>query len=183
LRYKPYFMPSGGGVTVSGGEPLLQAAFVTELFRGLKDAGIHTCLDTAGDYTFLESSLLDQLLQVTDLVLLDIKHTKPHKHRVLTGRSDIPAPVFARLLKQRSIPVWLRYVVVPGYTDDEAAVSAFKELAASLSNVQNIEFLPFHKMGEYKWKALNLPYKLSSVEPPSEEFMARLSKGEQPHPA
>lgn len=177
LRFKPYFDSSGGGVTVSGGEPLLQAAFVAELFSRLKVAGVHTCLDTTGDFPdALEGPVLDRLIELTDLVLLDIKQTQKEKHRLLTGRGDIPSLKFAEYLEKKRVPVWLRYVIVPGYTDGQQDIEAFKDLASHLSNVEKTEYLPFHKMGEYKWKALNLPYALSHVEPPSAHFMAQLSR-------
>ena len=175
LRYIPYFESSGGGVTVSGGEPLLQAAFVAQFFRKLKQEGVHTCLDTSGYIpTQTEPAVLDELISYTDLVLLDVKHADPEAHHIITGHSNCKSLHFAQLLEQHQTPVWLRYVVVPGYTDHLNDISAFQNYAASFSNVQKIEYLPFHKMGEYKWDALNLPYQLKDVQPPTPEFMSSL---------
>lgn len=175
VRYKPYFESSGGGVTISGGEPLLQTAFVAGLFSLLKKEGIHTCLDTAGWLPpSVEHSSLMELIGLTDLVLLDIKHTDENQHKALTGQTGLKTLEFARLLEKHHIPVWLRYVIVPGYTDRPKDLEAFRELAFGLSNVEKVEYLPFHKLGEYKWEALGLPYRLGRVEPPDAEFMTRL---------
>ena len=117
LRDKPYFSSSGGGVTVSGGEPLLQAEFVTELFKELKSIGIHTCLDTSGNLPI--TSQIKELLQYTDLVLLDIKHINSEKCQELTGLTNDHELSFAKYLSSHNIPVWIRQVLVPGYTDDK----------------------------------------------------------------
>ncbi len=174
LRYKPYFESSGGGVTVSGGEPLLQAPFVAGLFRLLKKENIHTCLDTSGFSPNTDPALLDELLAYTDLVLLSVKHMDSAEHFRLTGQSNHETLGFARHLSEHHIPVWLRYVIVPGYTDGPEDIKKFTAFASSLTNVQKIEYLPFHKMGEYKWQALCLPYRLKSVQPPAPAFMAAL---------
>lgn len=172
VRYKPYFDSSNGGVTISGGEPLLQAQFVLELFTSLKKEGIHTCLDTSGySQTPIGHELLDQLLAVTDLVMLDIKHINSEEHRKITGQTNDEILEFSHYLEKKQIPVWLRYVVVPGFTDDLADLKLFKAFASSLSNVEKVEFLPFHKIGEYKWQALNLPYLLTDVPPPAKGFI------------
>jgi pyruvate formate lyase activating enzyme len=176
LRYKPYFEASGGGVTISGGEPLLQAGFVLELFRRLKEAGIHTCLDTSGFIpSNTETALLNDLIFNTDLVLLDVKHPDPFVHRRITGHGNSEPRRFAEMLKEHNTSVWLRYVVVPGYTDNADAIIALKKYAASFSNIEKVEYLPFHKMGEFKWEALGLPYELKNVQPPAPEFMLTLA--------
>lgn len=174
LRFKPYFEHSGGGVTVSGGEPLLQAAFLAEFFQALKDDSIHTCLDTSGHFDPEDREAVCRLLESTDLVMLDIKHTQPDAHKRLTGSTWDQVHAFLDLIKANKTPLWLRYVVVPGYTDAPEQVKAFKHLADELPNIEKTELLPFHKMGEYKWKALGIPYALEDTMPPSEETMHRL---------
>ncbi|MCX7773902.1 MAG: pyruvate formate-lyase-activating protein [Clostridia bacterium] len=177
MRFKPYFEPSGGGVTVSGGEPLLQMPFVKELFKLLRKEGIHTCLDTNGSYP--ESTTckeLDELLSYTDLVLLDIKHMNPESHKALTGFGPQKTLHFAKRLAEKGIPVWLRYVVVPGLTDSPEDLRAFKDFSSQQPNVEKVEYLPFHKLGEYKWEALGLSYSLKEVLPPSQDFMNTLQK-------
>lgn len=163
-RYIPYFKNSGGGVTVSGGEPLIQVDFVTELFKLCKQEGIHTAIDTSGNTRRIEgtdvSTKIDNLLDVTDLVLLDIKHIDAAKHKIITGTSNSPILNLANYLDKRKIPVWLRYVVVPGLTDDEQSIKKLSEFLGGLSNIEKIELLPFHKIGEYKWKELDFNYTL-----------------------
>ncbi len=172
-RYKPYFEKSGGGITVSGGEPLMQVDFVTELFRRCKEEGIHTALDTNG---YACGAKRDTLLEYTDLVLLDIKHMNNTVHRVLTGFSNDSTLGFAQHLDHKNIPIWLRYVVVPGLTDDEINIRKLKAFIDGLTNIEKIELLPFHKMGEYKWKELNLDYTLSDTLEATVEDMERIRK-------
>ena len=171
LRYKPYFITSGGGVTVSGGEPLAQAEFLTELFSLLKKEGIHTCIDTAGSYKVTPE--IDKLLDVTDMVLLDIKHIDPKKAIELTGMDNKNNLDFARLLDERNIPVWIRQVLVPGYTDNEEDLRKEKEFIDSLSNVKKVEILPYHNLGKFKWTDLGLKYYLEEVEPPTSEEISK----------
>ncbi len=158
-RYVPYFKNSGGGITVSGGEPLVQVEFIAELFKKCKEEGIHTAVDTNG---FVESNsdAVNALLDYTDLVLLDIKHIDDEKHKSLTGCTNEKGLQFAQHLSEKKIPVWLRYVVVPGLTDFELDVKRLGKFIEGLSNIENIELLPFHKIGEYKWKELEIDYKL-----------------------
>jgi pyruvate formate lyase activating enzyme len=158
-RYLPYFSSSGGGVTVSGGEPLAQIDFVTELFKRCRQEKIHTALDTSGYYL----APAEQLFDYTDLVLLDIKHINLLKHTEITGQSNEKAIQLARYLSLRNIPVWIRHVIVPGLTDDESSLSLLGRFIKTLNNVQKIELLPFHKTGEFKWHSLGLEYKLSST--------------------
>ncbi len=166
LKYKNYFT-GGGGITVSGGEPMLQAAFVQELFTLLKAKGIHTALDTSGIMFSAESPrTFDGLLAVTDLVLLDIKHIDDSEHKKLTGHSNKNILAFAGYLAQINKPVWIRHVLVPGITDDDGCLSRLKAFISSLSNVQKVEVLPYHTMGEVKYKKLGIPYALEGVRPP-----------------
>ena len=155
-----------GGVTVSGGEPLLQAEFVEETFQKCKESGLHTALDTAGAKV---TDRIKSLLEYTDLVLLDIKCMDEDVHQRLTGQPLEPTLEFARYLDDQDIPVWIRYVVVPGITDDEALVRNHAKFVASLSNVQKVELLPYHKMGIGKYEKLGLEYPLKNLEPPTEK--------------
>ncbi|MFD1848697.1 pyruvate formate-lyase-activating protein [Oceanobacillus bengalensis] len=177
--YLPFFKSSGGGVTVSGGEPLLHTKFLIELFKELKSRGIHTALDTAGGCfstspSFLES--LDELLSLTDLVLLDIKQIDPEKHKVLTGLSNEHILAFANYLKEKDIPVWLRHVLVPGHSDHDEDLIRLADFIRNLTNVRKVEVLPYHKLGVYKWEALGLRYPLEAVEPPTTERVKNAEK-------
>lgn len=160
-RYIPYFMKTGGGVTVSGGEPLLQIEFLIELFKECKKENIHTAIDTNGSVTIDER--LDELLSLTDLVLLDIKHMDVEAHIKLTGTQNNSTINFAKYLRDKQISTWLRYVVVPGLTDDEASIRQLGKLIQSLQNITSIELLPFHKLGEFKWKELGITYNLENT--------------------
>lgn len=172
-RYVPYFKNSGGGITVSGGEPLVQAEFIIELFKKCKEDGIHTAIDTNG-FVDSNSDVVNALLDYTDLVLLDIKHIDNEKHKSLTGCSNENVLKFAKHLSERKIPVWLRYVVVPGITDFEPDVKKLSKFIGSLSNIENIELLPFHKTGEYKWKELGLDYKLYDTQPANDNDIEKV---------
>jgi pyruvate formate lyase activating enzyme len=165
-KYINYMKFSGGGITVSGGEPTLQAEFVTELFKKCKDLGIHTALDTSG---FIDLDKVKELLEFTDLVLLDIKHAVDEKHRKLTGVSNEKVKKFALYLSESQIPVWIRYVLVPGYTDDENDLRIAADLIGDLKNVEKIEVLAYHNMGSYKWEKLGEKYPLEGVESPGEK--------------
>jgi len=176
LRYRSWFDASGGGVTVSGGEPLLQAAFVTELFGRLKHAGIHTALDTNGDWQEEPDGgrKLEALLSVTDLVLLDIKHPDPEAHLALTGAEAASTLHFLDCLRQRSLPTWLRYVVVPGLTDSPPAIASIRRLKDTHPNVTGIQWLPYHRMGIFKWHEAGIPYTLEEVPAADAAFMDQL---------
>lgn len=167
LNYKSYMDNSGGGVTVSGGEPLVQAEFVTELFKKLKELGIHTALDTAGSLPL--SPAIKELLKYTDLVLLDIKHIDDEKAKKLTGFSNKNNLDFAKYLNNVNIPVWIRQVLVPGYTDDKFDLQKLKTFIDSLSNVEKVEILPYHNLGKFKWNEIGDTYELENVVPPSQE--------------
>lgn len=169
-NYKNYIMPNGG-VTVTGGEPLLQVHFLIELFKKLKDKNIHTCIDTSGIVDITED--IKELLSYTDLVLLDIKHIDPIKCKDLVGFSNEKELNFARYLSDNGIDMWIRQVLIPGYTDDENDLKKLKSFIDSLNTVKKVEVLPYHNMGEYKWKKLGLKYELANVETPTEEELKK----------
>lgn len=178
LKYKNYIR--NGGVTVSGGEPLLQIGFVTELFRILKGQGIHTALDTSG-ITFSEDdpevvARHAELLRYTDLVLLDIKHIDEDRHRELTGHSNRNTLAFARYLSRQGVETWIRHVLVPGITDDDGALLRLKQFISTLKTVKKTEVLPYHAMGESKYERLGVAYPLHGVLPPTEERVKNAKK-------
>lgn len=178
-KYTPYMKHSNGGVTVSGGEPLLQLDFLIELFKELKQLGIHTTIDSSGGcYSNSEAfqKKLTELLSYTDLVLVDLKHIDDEKHRKLTGVSNKHILEFAKKLSNDNVPVWIRHVLVPGVTDDEKDLVDLSTFISTLSNVKKVEVLPYHKMGVYKWKELGIAYPLEGVESPSEEQVERAKK-------
>jgi pyruvate formate lyase activating enzyme len=159
-----------GGFTLSGGEPLMQHRFAVKLFTAAKAMGIHTALDTNGG---LGSRLADEDLEAIDLVLLDIKSWDAERHRRLTGMDVAPTLDFARRLAERRKPIWLRFVLVPGLTDDPEEVAHVASFAAGLGNVERVDVLPFHQMGRFKWKELGLDYTLGDVAPPTAEAVER----------
>ena len=170
--YLPFIESSGGGITVSGGEPLLQLPFLLELFQECKKAGIHTTIDSSGgcysnDPLFQEQ--LKEVLKYTDLILLDLKHINRKKHIKLTGKPNDHILEFAKYLSDQKIPVWIRHVLVPTITDDEEDLHALGDFIGTLENVKKLEILPYHKLGVYKWEALGLQYPLKDIEPPSSE--------------
>lgn len=165
IKYKDFYA-NGGGVTVTGGEPLMQKDFVRELFKECKKEDIHTALDTSG-YIFNEE--VKEVLKYTDLVLLDIKSIDSNIYKNLTGGQLEPTLKFARYLSEIGKPMWIRHVLVPGITDDDKQLDELSDFVKSLKTVEKVEVLPFHKMGEYKWKELDLVYQLSSVAVPSDE--------------
>ena len=160
MDYKNYITPNGG-VTVSGGEPLLQVKFLIELFTKLKKKKIHTCIDTSGMVALTDD--VKYLLTLTDLVLLDIKHIDSEKCKDLVGFDNKLELEFAKYLNDQHIPVWIRQVLVPGYTDDEKDLLKLKDFLSTLSNVQKIEILPYHSIGKYKWTKLGFQYGLENV--------------------
>lgn len=170
-RYAHVLRATGGGVTISGGEPLLQAPFVENVFAQCKRLGVHTALDTSG---FLGARASNRLLANTDLVLLDVKSGDPETYRKVTGRPLQPTLDFGERLSAHGIPIWMRYVLVPDLTDDEASIEKVADYAQSLSTLERVEVLPFHQMGREKWRALNEPYSLEDTEPPSPELVARV---------
>ncbi len=172
-KYVNYFKFSGGGITVTGGEPTLQAEFVAELFKKCKDAGIHTALDTSG---FVDVDKVKELLEYTDLVLLDIKHAIKEKHKLITGVSNEKIIKFARYLLEKNIPVWIRYVLVPGFTDAPEDLESAAAVISGLKNVQKVEVLPYHCLGAYKWTKLGEKYSLEGMREPTPEEVARALK-------
>ena len=175
-QYVPFIRASGGGATVSGGEPLLQPAFTSALLRGFQDLGLHTALDTSG---YLGHRADKDLLAATDLVLLDVKSWDQALYKRLTSVELHPTLAFARRLAELSIPVHLRFVLVPGLTDEAANVDGVARFAASLGNVERVDVLPFHKLATGKYRALGIPFPLADTPTPTgpqvEEACARFA--------
>lgn len=165
-RYRGVFRATGGGLTLSGGEVLMQPAFAARMLRGAKAMGIHTALDTSG---FLGINATDEMLADTDLVLLDVKSGDEDTYRRVTGRALQPTIDFGDRLARLGIDVWLRFVLVPGLTDDPSNIERVAAIASRWPNVARVEVLPFHQMGADKWAALGLDYQLSEARPPSPE--------------
>ena len=171
LRYRPYWKENGG-ITVSGGEPLLQIDFLIELFTQAKKEGVHTTLDTCGQpFTFEEPffSKFKQLMKVTDLVLLDIKHIDEKAHKELTGHTNQNILEFAKYLSDIQKTVWIRHVLVPTINTDEVYLKRLHQFVAQLKNVERVEVLPYHTLGAYKWKELGLEYPLEGIPTPSDQ--------------
>jgi len=162
-----------GGLTLSGGEPLMQDRFVVRLLEAAKGMGVHTALDTNG---YLGERLSDAELDQIDVVLLDIKSWDPARHQHLVGKDNGPTLDFARRLARRGKKMWLRYVLVPGLTDDENDINQLAAFAAELGNVERVDVLPFHQMGRYKWEKLGIDYTLNDVRPPAPEVVERVCK-------
>lgn len=159
-RYKNYYKFSGGGLTISGGEPTLQAEFVAELLKTAKSEGFHTCLDTSG---FVDIEKIIPMLEYTDLVLLDIKHIDEKKCIELTGQSNKKALLLAQYLSDKNIPIWIRQVLVPGITDDEDDLNKLGMFLSQLKNVEFVEVLPYHTMGIHKWENMGVEYELKGI--------------------
>jgi pyruvate formate lyase activating enzyme len=170
-KYRRGLQVMAGGFTLSGGEPLMQDRFAVRLFTAAQAMGIHTALDTNGA---LGNRLTDAELEKINLVLLDIKCWDAERHRRLTGMEVGPVLDFARRLASRSRRIWLRFVLVPGLTDDTAGIAQLAKFAASLGNVERVDVLPFHQMGRFKWKKLNLNYTLDSTQPPPPQLVAEV---------
>lgn len=169
-KYKAFMRFSGGGVTATGGDPLLQAAFVEALFRACREENIHTTLDTSG---CLPPEKAAGVLSQTDLVLLDIKALTPEDHEAMTGVRLSDPLRFARHLSEIKKPTWIRYVVIPGITDAPVELETLALFLKGLKNVERVELLAFHKMGEYKWKELGLDYRLENVPAADERVMEK----------
>lgn len=170
--YLPFIDASGGGVTITGGEPLLQKQFICVLFKLLQQQGIHTCLDTNG-YVSLKDygPEVDKLFQRTNLVLLDLKQIDRDKHILLTEVPNDKPLEFARYLHKINQPTWIRHVVVPGYSDDLEDIRKLAEFIAPMQNVEKVELLPYHKLGVHKWQYYGERYALDGIEPPTAESM------------
>ncbi|WP_405910982.1 pyruvate formate-lyase-activating protein [Streptomyces sp. NBC_00828] len=177
-KYRTFIRAAGGGVTISGGEPLLQSGFTGEILRRCKAAGLHTALDTSG---FLGARATDELLADTDLVLLDIKSFDIARYRKLTGGELAPTLTFATRLDRLGVPVWIRYVLVPGWTDDESAVDGLAAFLAGLGNVVHVDVLPFHKMGAGKYVALGIPFPLRETPTPDPALVTRVCEQFRAH--
>jgi pyruvate formate lyase activating enzyme len=169
-KYRHGLKVMSGGLTVSGGEPLMQHRFVVKLCAAAKEMGVHTALDTNGYYG---DRLSDSELDLIDLVLLDVKAWDPERHRRLTEMDIGPTLTFARRLADRRRPVWVRYVLVPGLTDDFGEIEQVADFAAGLGNVERVDVLPFHQMGKYKWHQLGIPYTLENVNSPGGDLVER----------
>lgn len=154
----------GGGMTCTGGEPLMQAEFVAELFEAAKKQGVHTCLDTSGIcWTESTAAQIDRVLDFTDLVMLDIKHIDPEKHKWLTAQDNANIKRFAEHLGERGIDVWIRHVLVPTVTDDEESLLELGRFIGGIRSLKAIDVLPYHTMGVVKYQSMGIPYRLEGI--------------------
>lgn len=177
-RYRSYW-GAKGGITVSGGEPLLQVDFLLDLFMEAKKRGISTCIDTAGEPFSREEPFFPkfvELMKVTDLLLVDIKHIDAVRHRELTGKDNSNIIDMIRFLSEIGKPIWIRQVLVPGWTDDEEDLKKTAQFIRTLGNVERAEVLPYHTLGAYKWEQLGIPYSLKDVGPPAKESVDKAQK-------
>jgi pyruvate formate lyase activating enzyme len=165
-KYRQALKIMSGGVTVSGGEPLMQHRFVLKLLTAAQKMGIHTALETNGNYG---DHLTDEDLLKVDLVLLGMKAWDSERHRRLTGMDPANTRKLAQRLAAQKRPIWVRFVLVPGLTDDPEDIAKIADFAAGLGNVERVDVLPFHKLGEFKWKELKIQYELADAQPPSQE--------------
>jgi len=171
LKYQNYIKPSGGGVTVSGGEPLLQTNSLISLFEKLKEAQIHTAIDTSGMFSLTDN--VKKLIDLTDLFLLDIKHINPSKSKELVGLSNELEIEFAKYLSEINKPMWIRQVLIPGYTDNKEDLLKLKDFLSTLKTIEKIELLPYHDLGKFKWESLNIKYPLADVRPATPQDIER----------
>ena len=170
-RYRNYWGDKGG-ITVSGGEPLMQIDFLTELFRKAKEKGVHTTLDTSGAPFAEEGSWFEkwkELMKYTDLVMLDIKQIDDEQHKILTGRTNRNILRMAEVLSDMGKPVWIRHVLVPERSDKDEYLHRLADFIHTLKNVEKVEVLPYHTLGVFKWEALGIPYALEGIKPPTKE--------------
>lgn len=170
LSYRHFITASGGGVTASGGEAMLQPEFVRDFFQAAQAKGIHTCLDTNG-YIRKHTPVIDEVLDATDLVMLDLKQLNDEVHEDLVGVSNRRTLDFANYLHKIGQKTWIRYVVVPGYTDDDDSAHRLGQFIKGMDNIEKVELLPYHQLGEHKWEALGYEYELKDVGTPSKEMM------------
>jgi pyruvate formate lyase activating enzyme len=169
--FAPSIQALGGGLTISGGEPMVQMAFTKRILAGARRMGLHTAIQTSG---FLGDRADESFLSEVDLVLLDIKSSDPETYRRTTARDIAPTLRFAQRLAALSKPVWVRFTLVPGETEDPANVDGIARFVAPMKNVQWVEVQPFHQMGSFKWKAMGLEYKLENTQPPSRDLVNRV---------
>lgn len=174
MKYKSYIKASNGGITVTGGEPLLQVKFVKELFIRLKKEGFHTCIDTSGMIAITED--VKETLKYTDLVLLDIKHIDDEKCKELTGLSNKKELEFARYLSENGNKMWIRQVILPGITDSKEDIIKLRQFVDTLNTVEKVEFLPYHSMGKFKWKNLGVNYELENLRDATMEDIKRVKE-------
>ena len=178
VRYKAYWK-NNGGITVSGGEALLQIDFVLELFKLAKEKGISTCLDTSGSAFTRQGSFyakFEELMKVTDVFLFDIKHIDDEKHRELTGRTNENILDMAKCLSEHGKKIWIRHVLVPQITDDDEYLKQLRAFIDTLKTVERVEVLPYHTLGVFKWENLNIPYELKDIEPPTTQRIENAKK-------
>lgn len=178
MRYRPYWK-NGGGITVSGGEPLLQIDFLLEFFRLAKEQNIHTTLDTSGNPFTREEPFFgkfQELMEVTDLVMLDIKHIDSLQHKSLTGCGNENILELAGYLAEIEQPVWIRHVLVPGINDADEYLIRLDSFVKQLGNVQRFEVLPYHTFGVPKWERLGIPYALTDTKPPAKELLEHVNE-------
>ncbi|MFW6036147.1 MAG: pyruvate formate-lyase-activating protein [Halothermotrichaceae bacterium] len=171
IRCKPYIDRSGGGVTISGGEPTMQLDFTLELLKKCKEEGLHTAVDTSG---YIQTDKFRRLIPYLDLVLLDIKQMDNEKHKELTGVSNEKTLKIIELLEKEKQSYWIRYVVVPGHTDDKDDLIKLAQYLSGKEYMEKLELLPYHNLGEHKWQELNIKYQLKEVEPPSDEKVKKV---------
>lgn len=178
LKYKTYWRDNGG-ITISGGEPLLQIDFLLELFKLAKKAGVHTCIDTSGaNFTREEPffSKFNELMKYTDLLLVDIKHMNNEEHKELTGKYNDNILDMISYLSEINQPVWIRHVLVPSISDKDEYLKELDQFIRTLNNVQKVEVLPYHTLGTFKWEELGIPYQLEGVNPPTQERIANANE-------
>jgi pyruvate formate lyase activating enzyme len=169
--FAPALVSLNGGLTISGGEPMVQLAFTRRIFNAAREMGLHTAIETSG---FLGDRADASYLSAIDLVLLDIKSSNPETYRRVTGRDLAPTLRFAERLASMGKPVWVRFTLVPGATDDPANVEGIAKFVAPMKNVEWVEVQPLHQMGEFKWKAMNLEYRHADTQPPTRELVNRV---------
>jgi pyruvate formate lyase activating enzyme len=173
--YKHFMKASGGGITASGGEALMQPEFIRDLFASAHAEGIHTCLDTNG-YARQLSSVIDEILDVTDLVMLDLKQINDEIHQNLVGVPNKRILEFAKHLQARNQKTWIRYVIVPGYSDDDDSVHRLGAFIEGMTNIEKVELLPYHQLGEHKWQTMGFDYPLAGVKAPSKETVLHIKE-------
>jgi pyruvate formate lyase activating enzyme len=169
-KYTSFMEFSGGGVTATGGEPTLQPEFITELFSRVKEMGLNTAMDTSG---FVDIPKVKKLLDLTDLILLSIKHIQEERHKEITGVGTQKILTFLDHMREIGKPVWIRYVIIPGYTDDEDDIHTLAQKLQEYNNIELVDILPYHTLGVYKWEAMGLEYPLKGVSAPDKEAVEK----------
>lgn len=178
-RYQDLFKATGGGITFSGGESMMQAAFVSRVFRAAKEMGVHTCLDTSG---FLNRNYTDAMIDDIDLCLLDVKSGDEETYKIVTGGTLAPTIAFGKRLAKRGCKIWVRFVLVPGLTDSEENVENVAKICEQFrSAIEHIDVLPFHQLGRPKWHELRIPYPLEDAKGPSAALKKRVTEQFEAH--